>query len=223
MHYLFSKSTLLPAIGLALLLTACNSTGESSAATETEEPTETSAAAEIDSDTEFLILPGERVGRITADNATRDGITAAYGAENVKNEPIYIGEGFSWDGLLVFPGTPNELQIAWDPEAESSLPAIIRVEQTGTEWQTDQGITIGTTLAELIDINEAPLNFLGFDWDYGGAVSNYNDGNIDNNLYIRMYPEGQVDDSLLGDQEISTAETEVPAERIKVVRLETRF
>lgn len=204
---------------LAALLLSCG-TKETSEATsvETEE-----AAPDVMAQDDFIIVGGRRVGKITKDNATKEGIIQAYGTENVQEDSIYIGEGFYWDGLRLFPGTKNELEIAWDPDTETTSPAFFRVSKEDTDWRTDQNITIGTTLEELLAINGKAFNFLGFGWDYGGAVSNLNGGNISGNLYIRLENVGKIDENLLGDQEISTNHPAVKGADIRVVRLETKF
>ena len=41
------------------------------------------------------------------------------------------------------------------------------------------GVRMGTTLAELVARNGAPIDFSGFGWDYGGAVAGFNGGKLE--------------------------------------------
>jgi len=200
---------------LLLLVAACG-TAETEGTTTTAEP-ETPSSSD-----DFLIIPGERVGKITAENATQTEILELYGNDAVTDS-IYIGEGFFWPGVRVYPNTENELQIAWDAQAYTDLPALLRVQSPDTDWKTDQGITIGTTLEELIGINGGHFKFLGFGWDYGGKVSNLEDGDISNDLFLTLEEVTGTTPELLGDQEISTDNPAVQPKNIQVVVLETRF
>ncbi len=200
---------------LLLFLAACGNTENTNTAPTSE--TETPSTSD-----DFIIIPGERVGKITAGNAYPTAILERYG-QDAKADSIYIGEGFFWPGVKVYPDTKNELQIAWDTEADTDLPTLLRVQSPGTDWKTNQGITIGTTLEELIDINGGHFQFLGFGWDYGGKVSNLENGNISNNLFITLEEVTGTTTELLGDQEISTDNPVVQPKNIQVVTLETRF
>jgi len=182
----------------------------------------TATSVETPSTDDFLIIPGRRVGKITANNADKATIVGLYG-ENAVLDSIHIGEGFFWPGVTIYPGTKNELQIAWDAEANTNLPALLRVQQPDTDWKTDQGITIGTSLEELIGINGGHFKFLGFGWDYGGKVSNLENGNISNDLFLTLEEVSGTTPELLGDQEIATDNPAVQPKNIQVMELETRF
>lgn len=56
---------------------------------------------------------------------------------------------------------------------------MIRITGTSSSWHTAEGIRIGTTLDELVELNGKPIQFSGFGWDYGGAVLSFNQGKLE--------------------------------------------
>ena len=150
---------------------------------------------------DLSIIPGERVGKITK-NSTIEELIETYGKKDTKKASIYIAEGEETPGLLLFPGTQNELEVAWD-DPKKGGPAFVRIAQEGTEWITANGITVGTSLAELEEANGRPFQFYGFDWDFGGLVSNWQGGELDG-LIIALNPTNfeALNDQFLGDIEL---------------------
>ena len=70
------------------------------------------------------------------------------------------------------------IRILWvDPEKKVRP---VSVEITGAEsmWKTASGISLGTPLTKVQAINGKPFKLYGFEWDYGGMLSDGNDGNI---------------------------------------------
>src|ERR1035438_8018997 len=50
------------------------------------------------------------------------------------------------------------------------------------QWHTSDGITFGTTLQRLEQLNGRPFVLAGFGWDYSGTVLNWNSGGLNNKL-----------------------------------------
>ncbi|MCB9082337.1 MAG: hypothetical protein H6555_11575 [Lewinellaceae bacterium] len=173
---------------------------------------------------DFIIVPGQRVGPLAASAARENDLIQTFGAENIKKQPIYIAEGYEMPGYIIFPDTPSELEVVYDTTVAMDKPAFIRISRADTQWKTDQGITLGTTMAELQAINGKPFLFYGFGWDYGGAVTNWNDGAISSDLMITLDAgEGEFPDTLLGDQEISSDNPLLKDLPIRVVIMEVRL
>ena len=140
---------------LLLLLTVCRSTGS---------PV---------SDREIVI--GERVGPIER-GMTLTELSAALGDAAVVPGDVYVGEGFCAAGARVFPDPPDEVEVLWT--VAGGPVAIVRVSEPTGEWVTSSGITIGTPIEELERMNDGPLSFSGFGWDYGGLVSSWDGGRL---------------------------------------------
>ncbi|MEZ4985865.1 MAG: hypothetical protein R2795_12665 [Saprospiraceae bacterium] len=93
----------------------------------------------------------------------------------VAERPFYVGEGYSAPGLVVYPDSPEEVEILLDEEGGVML---YRLMQEGSQWATAEGLKIGSTLKALEEANGRPFTFLGFDWDYGGTVTDWKGGKL---------------------------------------------
>ena len=127
-----------------------------------------------------VIVPGERVGPIAAATSA-EALSRVFGEGAVAPSPYYIGEGFCVPGTVAFAGTPDELEIAWQDDAQTRVAAV-RMSTPGGRWATRSGIRVGTTLEALQLLNDGPFTFSGFGWDYGGGLSSWEDGRLDAEL-----------------------------------------
>lgn len=163
---------------LGVILNACQNS-------KTEDTTTDSTVA-IKEETpanDFVCVPGERVGIITATTTLAD-LEAKFGKDVLARDTVYIGEGYFEIGTILYKGTPNELQILWKDTTNFKNPATLMVGRnaeanpTQTQWHTDTGIKVGTTLKELEKVNGKAFNFSGFGWDYGGSVADWDGGKL---------------------------------------------
>lgn len=145
---------------------------------------------------DFAIVPGERVGLITLDKSTQAAVLTAYG-DSARIDSIYLVEGMTAPGVVVFPDNPLKmLEIYWDQEIDPLRPALVRISGAGpanggSVWNTVDGITIGTSLEEVEQLNGKPFDLYGFDWDYGGLVTDWNEGKQSPYLHLRFQLTGQ--------------------------------
>lgn len=136
-------------------------------------PVEAAAPAPV---VDWLIVPGERVGPLTASSSAAD-LIAAYGAENVRDEPYPLGEGESEQGTVVFPNDPTRrVLILWNDLDKKALPLAVRIDGAGSQWKTAEGLAVGTSLKRVEELNGKPFLLYGFDWDYGGQLVDSNGG-----------------------------------------------
>lgn len=97
---------------------------------------------------------------------------------------VYVAEGQCEAGVILYPGTNNELRVYWrsyDPGAdqfdceegyvidESKLvrPVAVTAVEPG-EWHTEEGLKVGTSLDQLAR-RYGNIEFGGLGWDYGGG------------------------------------------------------
>ena len=130
----------------------------------------------------WTINPGGASGAITA-STTRKDLVARYGAANVRDQDVDIGEGETEPGTAVFPRDPKRsIEILWkDPKTKRS-PKSLTVRGSASLWKTVHEITLGTSLKKLEQINGRPFELFGFEWDYSGTVSSWQNGVLDKDL-----------------------------------------
>lgn len=161
----------------------------------------TSKEQAMESD-QWLIRPGEGVGRIRIGETIREA-QIAYGKDQVKKQKLFIQEGETRDGFVVFPNQPNQLECFTDDKGKIEL---IRITGKGSSWHTAEGIRIGTMLEKLVELNGRPIEFTGFGWDYGGGVTSFSKGALEKfskglNLTLIHPDEGFPNyEKYLGDQ-----------------------
>lgn len=176
------------------------------AETPSAESTPTASAASTPTETppaEWLIVPGERVGIITAATTEAD-LIAEYGADNVRDEDFYLGEGETEPGTVVFPEDDTKrLMILWSDPATRHGPVAVEISGKGSVWKTADGLGIGSTLTAVEAINGKPFSLFGFEWDYGGRVSDFMGGALgtpEGALQITFQPDYDADPPFPADQ-----------------------
>jgi hypothetical protein len=127
---------------------------------------------------DWLIVPGERVGPITA-TTSEAMLETLFGARHVEQVDVYLGEGFTEPGAVVYPGTPmRKIEIVWRDTARAGVKEV-RLTGDSSIWETAEGISLGSTLKEIERLNGYPFRLLGFDWDYGGTITDCGRGRLD--------------------------------------------
>jgi hypothetical protein len=119
---------------------------------------------------DWLIVPGQRVGPITA-STTRADLDTLFGKENVQERNLE-GNGGPEAATVVYTGDASAaLAITWDRER----PAAVRIcfgTQTGPcRWRTGSGIHIGTSIRELNALNGKSCQVGGFGQEQGKVTS----------------------------------------------------
>lgn len=145
-----------------------------------------------------IIVPGTRIGAIKK-TTTRQDLDAIYGKENVKDDMVYVGEGVERQATIIYSQTPNELVILWEDEEKKTGLELIMITSETSNWKTDTGIGIGTTLTQLEAINGKPLSFSGFGWDLGGSITDKHGGALPDDLSLTMVANGDVPSEYTGD------------------------
>ena len=211
---------------LCFLFSACET---ESSGTQTEPTDGTTAPADSattsgEQGLNFNLIPGKQVGPIEADDTEAE-IKQYFDAADVSRKNIGVGEGEFAKATVIYEGTPKEIIILWKSEWPYTQIDRIRIEQLGTPWKTDQGITVGTGLDELERINGKSFKFLGFEWDYAGRVSGWNGGFLNEKLgafLVADNPEA-IYPHLLGDDEFLSDNKHAKAADLKVDVIEIIF
>lgn len=114
-----------------------------------------------------LIIPGKRVGAVSA-KTTRADLVKMFGESKLKDDVVLEDEG-----TIKVPVTKVNLSgdkyftVAWEEAAREKL---LYIRDLGSAWKTPEGIGVGTSFKELRqELGEFKLTGLG--WDYGGFIN----------------------------------------------------
>ncbi|HEX7803411.1 MAG TPA: hypothetical protein VF471_11720 [Pseudoxanthomonas sp.] len=159
--------------------------------------------------TTALVLPGD-----FAPDTTLEQLQRHYGAGNVKVQQIPGSEGDSFRGIVLFPDDPSRrATLYFQDEKTLRGLSMVSVQETDSQWKLASGIGIGTPLAEVRKKNGKPFTFSGFDWDYGGTITDWqggklkpaNDNAVSERMQLRMPESGPGDkDYPVGDSGFSS-------------------
>lgn len=102
-----------------------------------------------------------------------------YGADKVSLQDVPLGEGESESGAVIHADDPSRRAYVYfvDGNTKSSISAIY-IRDGQSIWVGPMGLKLGMTSLELERLNGKPFRFLGFEWDYGGYVSNWTEGTL---------------------------------------------
>lgn len=122
--------------------------------------------AELPGRTDHSLVPGQRVGPVTA-TTSRSQLAQLYGEAVLQDAMVPVGEGFTEPGTIVNPGTDQQFTIIWlDQQRRRPLLA----KDFGAAWKTPEGIGLGMAYGDLRQVL-GQFQVYGFEWDYGGSVS----------------------------------------------------
>lgn len=103
---------------------------------------------------------------------------ARLGKSNVREQALDGAEGETLAGWVVYPDDPTRTADVFLDEANAH-PTMLRIRAPESLWTRADGIRIGLGSTELQAMNGKPFAFYGFEWDYGGAVSDFHGGRLD--------------------------------------------
>ena len=159
-----------------------------------------------DSNPDFVIIPGSRVGAITSKCTLAD-VARAYGEANVS-----LKRDAGAIAVVLFPeDSLRRIEIALSDTINLRYPKSVTIRGSQSVWHTATGVTLGTTVDELQKLNSKPFEFNGFGWDYGGQVVNWHGGAMsrDSAIAIRLDALHLIDNkpyrSVMGDRKVSSS------------------
>lgn len=113
---------------------------------------------------ESLLRPDDTLARVQA----------RIGAAQVVAEELVGAEGETSPGWRLYPDDPERSVEVW--LNESGQPQALFVRGPKSIWVRADGVRLGMTSVDLQAKNGRPFKFLGFEWDYGGAISDWRGG-----------------------------------------------
>jgi hypothetical protein len=152
-----------------------------------------------------------------ARDANHDAVVRAFGAGNVSYRAV-PGEDENTKGTVIFAGRPaRQIEIIWKDQKSRSRPSLVTF---GPAWRTAEGITVGADLAAVEKLNGGPFTLSGFEWDYGGTVTDWKGGTLAKQnggcrLVVRFgisYENpGKAQDAVAGDKDFSSRDPKMIA------------
>jgi hypothetical protein len=152
-----------------------------------------------------------------ARDANHDTVVRAFGAGNVSYR-VVPGDEENTKGTVIFAGRPaRQIEIIWKDQKSRSRPSLVTF---GPAWRTAEGITVGADLAAVEKLNGGPFTLSGFEWDFGGTVTDWNGGTLAKQnggcrLVVRFgisYENpGKAQDAVAGDQDFSSRDPKMIA------------
>jgi len=120
---------------------------------------------------DFLVVYGKmnrRAGPINS-RTTRANLAALFGKTKLRNSTIVLGENGVKQPSTDILTKGAEATVVWETEARRKIVGIL-MSKRNSQWHTEDGIKVGTSVQELEKINGAPFKFSGLDWDDGGQI-----------------------------------------------------
>jgi hypothetical protein len=105
-----------------------------------------------------------------------------FGPANVKRARVPWGgaEGDVSDGTVLFGNDPTaKLEISWRDGVNQRDPGWISVRGEHTRWQSPAGITLGTSLRMVEQLNGRAFRLIGFGTDVQGTVMSWSGGKLE--------------------------------------------
>lgn len=118
---------------------------------------------------EGLIRPGDGIGPVKR-SMIREDIDRA-----VPAEAIFDGHTADWPSTTLWDNDPDRrVTVFWGPNG--SIYKMTVAGRPPTVWKTREGITLGTTLKELEQLNGKPFTFYAFSGKRWGEVQSWGEG-----------------------------------------------
>jgi hypothetical protein len=155
--------------------------------------TTSAAAQKID----WLIVPGQRVGPITA-TTTRADLDSLFGKENVEERNLDGNEGPEAATVVFGNDASAALAITWDRERPSTIHICFGTQTGPCRWRTAGGIRIGLPIQELQKLNEKSFQLAGYGSEPQGAVTSWRHGLLEEDpaacghLLVKLTPAAEV-------------------------------
>ena len=159
-----------------LSLAACRESGDAAPAGSSAAPKASTATAarELPEAPPSAVETVPALESLLRPDDTLASAQARHGAAQVIAQELNGAEGETSPGWRLYPDDPERSIDVW--LNESGRPQALFVRGEKSIWVRADGVRLGMTSADLQVKNGRPFKFLGFEWDYGGAISDWRGG-----------------------------------------------
>ena len=113
-----------------------------------------------------------------APDDTERSLKQRYGKDAVVQQ-LPGAEGETYKGVVLFPkARDRRIEIAFTDDKAGRASGLTLRDAGKTSLWTIAGITIGSSLADVQKANGKPFLISGFEWDYGGFVTDWKGGTL---------------------------------------------
>lgn len=125
-------------------------------------------------------------------NVTGASLEQRFGAANVVQQNIPGAEGEEALGTVLFPNdSARRVEIFWNDTPGRTSPASVTISGTQgqrSQWTGPHNLTLGESMADVEHANGGAFTLYGFEWDYGGTVTDWRGGTLapDDNCHVRV-------------------------------------
>ncbi len=160
-----------------------------------------------ESSVNYLLVPGVRAGPVTR-CVSESELVRLFGHDDVIRTGVSVSETEEAPGTVLHPhDSTRSLSITWRDTISRRYPDLLQLTGLSSRWHTSDGITLGTSLSAIEQLNGGPFHLAGFGWAYSGAFKDWAGGRLsaryDGHLGFQMDPPFPITtkaafDSLLG-------------------------
>lgn len=115
-----------------------------------------------------------------------------FGAANVTEATLPGLEGEQYVATVVYADdAAKRVEIVWRDLEARTVPMSVTVRGEASDWIGRQNLRLGAALADVESANGRPFQVWGFGWDYGGYVSDWKGGAMDDpacRVRVRLNP-----------------------------------
>jgi hypothetical protein len=110
---------------------------------------------------------------------TRADLAAAFGEGNVMQQTVDGPDGAKLKVTAIYPNDPKRrAEVMFSDDAAGTGLTGVSVGRDATEWSGPNGLKVGDPVESVERSNGGGFTLNGFDWDYGGLVTDWKDGEL---------------------------------------------
>ncbi len=124
---------------------------------------------------DWLIVPGQRVGPITA-ATTHAELDSLFGKENVRDQDINVGD-LQAAATVIYGDDPSAaLAVTWDKERPSTIHICFGTQAGPCKWRTATGVRMGLPWREMEKVNGKSFEWTGTGAEGQSSVTSWRHG-----------------------------------------------
>lgn len=189
-------------LSVLALLFSCNETKKGTTEVPQEEDTSVQIPTEATAEADYYL---ERIPEI----AEKGELTKEFPKTKIETDIQSINEGKDKVKVIwLNRGQIDEVRIDFNPKDPSKVYRV-SIEGKENRFVSKTGLQLGMTFEEVNSINQKPVDFFGFGWDFGGAIK-FNNGGLENkNLFVYFKTDKKYGKEFMGDSPHTFEEAKV--------------